>query len=402
MRGTAAEPGSVLVNHPDDIRSLFTAKPGQVSAFSGALLRQIVGPNSILTSTGPRHMRQRKLLLPPFHGSALDEYVQIVAEVTERELGAWPLNRPFPLAPRLQAITLDVILAGVFGIRGRPARGSAEDELRAAIIRQISASSGPLVRLNGLISRSREEPNRLTRFTLEAVDRPLYAVIRDRRGADDLSDRRDILSILLQAKTEQGDVMNDRELRDELISLLLAGHETTANSLAWTWERLLRHPEAYEALRDVTRSGDPAPRVEATVIEGMRCRPVVPLVGRTVNAPWRFGPYGVPASTPILISILLLHHREDLYTEPFCFRPERWLEKKPHTYEWVPFGGGVRRCLGAALAMAEQRIVVDRMAGRLDLEPDDPEPERAVHRNVTMIPGRGGRAVVRFRRKSGL
>jgi cytochrome P450 len=294
---------------------------------------------------------------------------------------------------------LDVILAGVFGIKSRPAHGSAEDELRSAVIRQAAATSRPLLRFNGLISRNREEPNRLTRFALEAVNRPLYKVIQERRSDSNLSHRRDILALLLQAKTEQGEVMNDKELRDELMALLLAGHETTASTLAWTWERLLHHPAAYEALREAAHGDDSARWVEATIIEGMRCRPVVPLLGRTVNIPWRFGPYGVPASTPVLISALLLHHREDLYPEPFSFQPERWLDKKPQAYEWIPFGGGIRRCLGSALAMAEQRIVVEKMTRCLDLEPDDPTPERAIQRFGTLIPARGGRVVVRFHRR---
>jgi len=181
---------------------------------------------------------------------------------------------------------------------------------------------------------------------------------------------------------------------------VLAGHETTANSLAWTWERLVRYPEAYARLRDVVRSGDEEPvaeEVEAVITEGMRSRPVIPMVGRRVTVPWRLGDYGVEAGTPISMSILLLHHREDLYPDPFAFRPERWHRHKPGTYEWIPFGGGIRRCLGATLAMAEQRVVMRKMAERLDLEADMPEPERAVHRNVTMIPSRGARVVLRHR-----
>ena len=147
------------------------------------------------------------------------------------------------------------------------------------------------------------------------------------------------------------------------------------------------------------RSGEDAPEhVEATITEGMRVRPVIPMVGRRVTVPWRLGPFAVSAGTPISVSILLLHHREDVYPDPFAFRPERWLTHKPGTYDWIPFGGGIRRCLGAALAMAEQRVVLEAMARRLDLEAEEPEPERAVHRNVTMIPSRGARVVVRARR----
>ena len=183
------------------------------------------------------------------------------------------------------------------------------------------------------------------------------------------------------------------------MTLVLAGHETTANQLAWAWERLVRTPAALERLRAAVRSGqNAAEHVEATITEAMRSRPVIPMTGRRVAVPWRLGDYGVPAGTPIAISILLVHHREDVYPEPDAFLPERWLGRKPGIYEWLPFGGGTRRCLGAALAMAEQRIVLSEMARRLDVEADDIEDERGVHRNVTMIPARGGRVVIRSRR----
>jgi cytochrome P450 len=184
-----------------------------------------------------------------------------------------------------------------------------------------------------------------------------------------------------------------------LLTLVLAGHETTANQLACTWERLVRTPAAYARLVEVVRFGgeEKAETIEATITEGMRSRPAIPMIGRRVIAPWRLGDYAVPADTPVAISILLLHHREDVYPQPFAFRPERFTGHKPGTYEWIPFGGGTRRCLGAALAMAEQRVVLEAMARRLDLEAADPEPEHALHRNVTMIPARGARVVARTR-----
>jgi cytochrome P450 len=227
--------------------------------------------------------------------------------------------------------------------------------------------------------------------------RSTYAVIQERRRAADVQDRRDILSLLLQARTEEGEALTDRELRDELLTLVLAGHETTANSLAWIWERLVRTPAAHDRLRDAVRGGDGALSagvVEQTILEGMRSRPVIPIIGRRVAVPWRLGEYAVPAGTPVTMSILLIHHREDVYPDPFAFRPERWEGQKPGTYTWIPFGGGIRRCLGAALAMAEQRVVLEAMARRLDLVADDPEPEHAIHRNVTMIPSRGARVTV--------
>ena len=399
MRGVVPN-GPVITSHPDHVRSLFTAKPEQAPSLTGeSPLRPIVGPSSVLTAVGPRHMRQRKLLLPPFHGDAIERYAQMIADAAEREIDRWPLGRPFALAPRMQAITLDVIMAGIFGIEGRPRRGTPEHGLRTAIRYLVAASTWPAAQLAELMNIGREEPVGATRTGLSLLDRRTYAVIAKRRREADVEERRDILSLLLHARTEDGETLTDRELRDELLTLVLAGHETTANSLAWTWERLVRTPTAYDRLRDAVRSDrDAADHIEAAITEGMRSRPVIPIIGRRVTVPWRLGPYGVPASTPITMSILLVHHREDLYPEPFAFRPERWLGRKPGTYEWIPFGGGIRRCLGAALAMAEQRVVLEAMVRRLDLEADDPRPERAVHRNVTMIPSRGARVVVRERR----
>jgi cytochrome P450 len=394
-------PGGVVVTcHPDHVRSLFTAKPELVPSLTAeSPLRPIVGPNSVLTANGPSHLRQRKLLLPPFHGEAIERYAAMIREVTERELDAWPLGRPIPLAPRMQAITLDVIMSGIFGIAGRPARGTAERRLRTTVKQLATLSTSPLALVGDLANLGRSEPVGITRRAVALLDRATYPVIEARRAAEDLEERNDILSLLLQARTEEGELMSDHELRDELLTLVLAGFETTANSLAWTWERLVRAPEAHERLREAVRSGTEAEEnVEATINEGMRSRPVIPIIGRRVTVPWRLGEFVVPAGQAVSMSILLVHHREDLYPEPFAFRPERWFGHSPGTYEWLPFGGGTRRCLGAALAMAEQRVVLEAMVRRLDLEADRPEPERAQHRNVTMIPARGARVVIRSRR----
>lgn len=404
MRGLIP-PGPVFTSHPDHVRSLFTASSEEAPSLTReSPLRPVVGPNSVLTAVGPRHLRQRKLLLPPFHGEAIERYTEMIAEAAEREIDRWPLNRPFALAPRMQAITLDVIMAGIFGVDGQPSPDTEEGGLRRTVKRLVSMSTRPGAQLTELLHVGREEPIGPMKFGLSLLDRDIYALIAGRRGAENLDERRDILSLLLQARTESGEALTDKELRDELVTLVLAGHETTANSLAWTWERLVRNPDAYERLREAVRSGasaasdhDAAEQTEATIVEGMRSRPVIPVIGRRVMVPWRLGPYAVPADTPVTMSILLLHHREDVYPEPFEFRPERWLGRKPGTYEWIPFGGGIRRCLGAALAMAEQRVVLEAMARRLDLEADDPEPERATHRNVTMIPARGARVVIRSR-----
>jgi cytochrome P450 len=297
----------------------------------------------------------------------------------------------------MQAITLDVIMAGIFGIEGQPAPGTPEHGLRRAVRGLTRFSATPIAQVGEFMNLGSEEPVGMLRFTLGFLDRPTYAVIAARRTAADLEERQDILSLLLQARTEDGEALTDDELRDELITLVLAGHETTANTLAWAWERLVRAPDAQATLVEAVRSGDEEASdaaIEAVIVEAMRSRPVIPITGRRVMVPWRMGDYELQAETPILISVLLLHHREDVYPDPFAFRPERWTDRKPGTYEWLPFGGGIRRCLGAALAMAEMRAVLREIALRLDLQADRPEPEHALHRNVTMIPARGGRVVV--------
>jgi cytochrome P450 len=393
--------GVVITDHPDHVRSLFTAKPDLVPSLTAeSPLRPIVGPNSVLTANGPSHLRQRRLLLPPFHGEAIERYSQMIRDVTEREIERWPIGQPFALAPKMQAITLEVIMSGIFGIEGRPARGTAEHRLRVTVKQLASASSSPIAMIGELANLGRSEPVGLTRRAVNLLDRATYPVIEARRNALDLEERGDILSLLLRARGEDGEQMTDHELRDELLTLVLAGFETTANSLAWTWERLVRTPAAYERLREAVRSQTQAEeQIEATITEGMRCRPVIPIIGRRVAVPWRLGEYVVPAKQAVSMSILLLHHRPDVYPDPFSFRPERWLGQTPGTYEWLPFGGGTRRCLGASLAMAEQRVVLEAMTRRLDLQADRPEPEHAQHRNVTMIPARGARVLATERRK---
>ncbi len=395
MRGVIPG-GPVITSHPDHVKSLFTAKPEQAPSLTGeSPLRPILGQNSVLTAVGPRHMRQRKLLLPPFHGEAIDQYIEMITEAAEREIDKWPVGEAMALAPRMQAITLDVIMAGIFGIEGKPPKGTTEYALRREVRRAVNASTWPTAQLTELLHVGREEAMGPLKFGLEMLDKPVYAVIQERRRAGDLEERRDILSILLQARTEDGEAMDDKELRDELLTLVLAGHETTANSLSWAWERLVRNPEPHAALVEAVRRDEGAEeRVEATITEAMRNRPVIPIIGRRIQVPWQLGDYYVEPGTAIAMSILLVHHREDVYPDPFAFRPERWLGRKPGTYDWIPFGGGIRRCLGAALAMAEQRVVLATMARRLDLVADRAAPERAMHRNVTMIPSRGGRVVI--------
>jgi cytochrome P450 len=391
-----------IVSHPDHVRSIFTQPELALSTAGESPLRPIVGPNSVLTTVGPTHMRQRKLLLPGFHGEAVERYTQMIADVAEREIDTWPLGTPFALGPRMQAVTLDVIMAGIFGVEGEPAPGTPEHGLRKRILFFSQLSTKPIAQLSELRNLGTDEPVGIIKRIVAALDRDLYGVIaaaRRRSEADGPGERTDILSLLLAAHDEDGQPMSDVELRDELLTLVLAGHETTANSLAWTFERLLRTPHAYDRLREEVRSdsADAAVYVEATIHEAMRNRPVVPITGRRVKVPWQLGEWRLPENSHILVSVALLHHREDVYPDPFNFRPERFVGVRPGTYTWVPFGGGIRRCLGATLAMAEQRVVLRAIARRTDMEAPDARPERVLHRNVTMIPSKGAEVVLRSR-----
>ena len=287
----------VVTSHPDHVRSLFTADPEEAPSITGeSPLRPIVGPNSVLTAIGPRHIRQRKLLLPAFHGEMIERYSQMISDAAEREVDRWPIGEPLALAPRMQAITLDVIMAGIFGIEGKPARGTPEQRLRSAVRTLVNLSTWKIAQLGELLNLGTDEPVGPTKLALSCLDRPTYRVIHERRDAADLGERRDILSMLLQATTEDGETLSDQEVRDELLTLVLAGHETTANSLAWAWERLVRFPDAHDRLREAVRSGDGAGEVERVIQEAMRSRPVIPMIGRRVTVPWRLGEYAVPAS----------------------------------------------------------------------------------------------------------
>src|SRR5438067_2533385 len=391
----------VVTSHPDHVESLFKAKPEEAPSLTGeSPLRPILGPNSVLTSVGDRHMRQRKLLLPPFHGEAVERYVRMISEVAEREIESWPTGEPFALVPRMQAVTLAVIMGGIFGIEGTPERGSVEGRFYATIRRFTRVAAHPSWQLVELRNLGREEARGALGAMLKVVDRDLFAVISKRRAAGNGEAGDDVLSLLLATRDEDGRPLSDEELRDELLTLVLAGHETTANSLAWTFERLLRTPAAYARLRETVRAGgeDADDYIEATIHEGMRVRPVVPMIVRMARRRWRLGEYVLPADTPVAVSIVALHHREDVYPHPHAFRPERFLARKPGTYTWLPFGGGIRRCLGATLAMAEQRVVLGAIARRTDLEAPDLAPEPPRQRNVTMIPRDGGRVIVRAKR----
>ncbi len=392
----------VVVTHPDHVKSLFSAPPDLVpSITSESPLRPVLGPRSVLITNGPEHLRRRKLLLPPFHGEAIARYAQMIEDLIDREIDTWTVGSEFPMAKRMQAVTLDVIMAGIFGVEGEPAPGTPERALRDTTRRLLAFSESWAWQVLELAQGRRPEPRGVMRLLLDSSNRHYYRVIKARRAVPAEQRGNDILSLLLSVTDEDGEPLDDEEIRDQLVTLVLAGHETTANTLAWAFERLTRVPAAYDALRDAVRGADGEAGdayVEATIHETMRVRPVIPIVGRRPTRPWQLGDYVVPERSIIAIGIVLLHHREDVYPSPFAFAPERFLDETPGTYTWIPFGGGTRRCLGAALAMAEQRIVLRAIARRVDLEAPDPRPERGQHRNVTLIPRAGGLVRVHARK----
>lgn len=396
MRGTVRG-GATITAHPDHVKSLFTASPDLVPTLTTeSALAPVVGPSAVLTTNGPRHMAQRKMLLPPFHGKSIANYQAVIEDATERELDRWRVGETIDLSVAMQRLTLDVILAGVFGVGRTPSR--KERVLSQAVSWLMQVSTTPLAQIAEVMHIGRTEAFGGMAWALKAFDKTVYDVIAERRAQMHAGDERlDVLSLLLAMTDEHGEPLPDQELRDQLVSLLLAGHETTANTIAWAFERLTRTPRAYADYRDVLRTGsddDATAMTERVINETMRSRPVIPMVGRRPTVDWQLGDYGVPAGSGIALSILLVHHREDLYPRAAEFLPERWEGHKPGTYTWLPFGGGTRRCLGAALAMAELRVAIPEIARRFDLMPDRPEAEAPLHRNVTMIPQRGGRVVV--------
>jgi cytochrome P450 len=383
----------VVVGGPDEVRAVFTADPGILRAGeANAPLAPLVGRRSVLLLDGPEHLRRRKLVLPPFHGARMRSWETTIERVTRREVESWPVGRAFPLLPAMQAITLEVIVRAVFGVHEAARHAELSDRLR-----DVLEPMGSRIRvlLSLLSSGSIGDGGSVRRFEerLAEVDRLVYAVIAERRRARDLADRTDILSGLLLGQPP----LTDRELRDELVTLLVAGHETTATALAWGFERLLRHPGVRAELERSLAAGE-TDYLAAVVDETLRLRPVLPNVGRVVARPWSLGGYELPAGITVLPSITLLHRRADSFPQPRSFRPERFLggRGRPDGYRWIPFGGGTRRCLGASFAQFEMqtviRTVLDAAPG---LEAATRRSEKILRRGVTLSPGRGGRAILR-------
>ncbi|HEU4656147.1 MAG TPA: cytochrome P450 [Capillimicrobium sp.] len=371
----------VFLAHPDAVREVFTGDPAVLHAGeANRILRPWLGDNSVLLLDGPQHLSQRRLLLPPFHGERMQRYGDLMTAVAEREVATWPLGEPLQLWPRMQAVTLEVIVRAIFGVSDGERMERLRDRLRDAT---ESTSDWRVMGGMAALGPDRYGARRSFRRRIEPVDELVFAEIRARREATDLAGRDDILSLLLQARHEDGSPMSDQELRDELMTLLLAGHETTATSLAWAIERLLRHPGGMERLRD----GDEE-YLDAVVKETLRLRPVLPIVVRRLQAPMEIAGWELPAGVTVAPCIHLVHRREDVYPEPHRFRPERFLEQPAGTYTWLPFGGGVRRCLGASFALFEMKAVLRVIARSVTLRAAAPQSEPVRRRGITLTPGR--------------
>ena len=385
----------VYVADPEIVKRVFTADPDQFRAgeANATVLEPAVGPSSVLTLDGDEHLRQRKVLLPPFHGERVKRYGETIRDAAERSIASWPADRPFSLRPHMQSITLAVILKAVFGISG------AERERVAAKLVSEFAHRADLVTQIPALRRDLGRHSPWARFkrARDRVDAFVYEEIADRRAQPDAAERDDVLSLLLAAEHDDGSPMSDRELRDELITVLGAGHETTATALAWAFERLLRTPRVLTKLRESVEAGEDE-YLDATIKETLRARPVIVDVARKLSAPALVGGYELPTGTFVLPAIAAMHYREDLFPEPFEFRPERFLDGKTDTYTWIPFGGGVRRCVGAAFAQYEMRVIMRAVLERTELRAPDPEPERVRLRNVTLAPGKGSRVELAARR----
>ncbi len=391
----AGEGTWVVTADADAIKQVFTGDPRLLHAGEGnRILLPILGANSVLLLDDERHLSQRKLLLPAFHGARMQRYGQLMEEIAAQEIERWPLGEPYPLRPRMQAVTLEIILRAVFGV----AEGPRMELLRARLRRFLDLSTNP--RNTGVLAAL--GPDRfgsipLFRRELTRVDGPIYEEIAARRGAGDLESRQDIMSLLLRATHEDGSPMSDVELRDELMTLLIAGHETTANALAWAVERLCRHPQKLDRLRAELRDSEDT-YLKAVVQETLRLRPVISIVLRRLVEPMEIGGHQLPAGVSVAPSIHLVHRRPDIYPQPHQFLPERFLEDEggaaPGTYTWIPFGGGVRRCLGAAFAQFEMEAVLRRLVLARAIAPARPQSERVYRRAITETPRRNAEVVL--------
>jgi cytochrome P450 len=370
----------VFVSEPALIKQIFTTSPDVLRAGEANWpLIPILGERGTLLLDGQEHLKRRKIILPPFHGERLERHRELFAQVAAEHIERWPRNEPFALLPRVQAITLELIMKVVFGEDEEPAR---IERLASEMMGLIDASQSRLAQLPYMgYDFGRYSPMGIFMRVRKRVDDALFEEINRRRERGGLDQHHDVLSMLLQTD------MTDQELRDELMTILLAGHETTTTALAWAFERLLRHPGMYDRLR----TDDKWP--EAVVAETLRLRPPIPIVGRAVKQDFPLNGYTIPAGEMLAPCIWLTHRNPDVYPDPYAFKPERFLDKPPETYSWLPFGGGTRRCAGAAFAQLEMTVVMKTIAENIDLEPAQPEPEHVGRRAIVLAPKRGSRVI---------
>ena len=393
---TSRSPGfgtSVIFSSPELVKEIVAGDPQVfLAGLANAPIRPVLGPWSLLALDRAAHLQQRKLLLPPFHGERLRSYAEPIADLAQREVASWPVGTPLRMHERMERLTLEVILEVVFGISD----AARKDELRR-LLPLLVRSSRMLVFWGAVMARDVGpiRPHATFEVRRDAVDALLYAEIAERRAmpAEERARRRDVLSMLVEAEHEDGTPMGDAEIRDQLATLVLAGHETTATALAWAVDLLQRNPAVLARLRG--EDGDDPTFLDAVVREVLRIRPVVPVVGRTVTEPVRIGSHELPAGAALAAAMLLTHHREGVYPEPRRFRPERFLPDAAEPvppYAWLPFGGGVRRCIGASFAQFEIAAILRVLArAPLRLASRPPEPIRAT--GVTIVPGHGVRVV---------
>jgi cytochrome P450 len=408
----------VLISDPEAIKALYTERDNGLPPGRNIVLEPIMGSRSVLLLEGSDHLARRKLILPAFHGERMRSYEPVVSEIVSAEIDSWPLGEEFPIHSRMQAVTLEVILRVVFGVSDGPRLERLRDML-GKVLMETASPAAQLVRI-ATQRFDRRGPWAKFEGQLKAVDELLYAEIGERRSGQGLEDRGDILSALMLARFEDGAMsaeggseiagdderdrverdgggMTDTELRDQLMTLLLAGHETTATALAWTFDLLLRHAAPLQRLRDSLEQGEDD-YLRATIAESLRLRPVIPLAGRRLAKELSADGLTLPAGTDVTPAIWLTHTRADIYPEPFAFRPERFLDQAPDTYAWIPYGGGIRRCLGASFAEFEMRIMLRQVLTRCDLHKASPAPERVGRRNITLSPRDGTPVVVTARR----
>jgi cytochrome P450 family 138 len=378
----------LVISDPAEVRQLFMTSP-DIADTPDLNLGRVLGPNSFFAITGEAHKRQRRLLTPPFHGRRLRAYEGIVEEEAVREMATWPTGREFATQDSMMRITLNAILRAAFG-----AQGGDLDELRVLLPRMVKLGSRLAV-----LPIPQWDLGHWSPWGRGFEYRRQYDAIVDRliASARNLDERDDILALMLQARYDDGTRMNRDEIADQLLTLLTAGHETTATTLAWAVERLRRHPDIVHRLQAEADQGGSGLR-EATITEVQRVRPVIDRTARQVREPgMKLGRWTLPAGHPVVVSIYLLHRDEQLFPDPLRFDPDRFLNARPDTYQWIPFGGGVRRCIGAAFAQMEMNVVLRTLLRDFTLEPASDPGERWHSRGIAWCPARGGRAVLHRR-----